>query len=268
MTLYRSFLILDMNVNFANPVGPYDLMFNRCAGKYCHVEISLKMNTDLFRVLVQTSMDEAYDPAMLEDVLKRTKGTSLRTLHVCFYIMWGGVVSVRFLNTLTNDPLMRPPELPVYDTLHVSLNDDEIETVVRYNIKQLGRAYDIPRAVFLLTRFTLRLDGEPKKFFCSQLVMYTFRAAKLYTTSLESISNINHMSPTDVFEWLSVQKPRSQERENKSEDKPNEEQREIKENKEGDVREAVDVSPTMGAEKAKTEDENEEEYDIVSERVV
>ena len=194
-----------MNVNFANPVGPYDILWNKCAGKYCHVEISLKMDTSLFRVLVDTSMDTAYDPAMLQDILSRTKGTTLKTLHLCFYIMWGGVVSLRFLDDLSNDALMRPPESPVYDTIHIPLTEEETHRVVKYNLQHLGRSYDIPRALFLLTAFTLRLNGEPDKFFCSQLVMYTLRDAGLHADAIKQVENINHMTPTDVFDWLSVQ---------------------------------------------------------------
>lgn len=195
-----------MNVNFANPVGPYDILWNKCAGKYCHVEISLKMDTSLFRVLVDTSMETAYDPAMLQDILSRTKGTTLKTLHLCFYIMWGGVVSLRFLDELSNDALMRPPEPPVYDTIHIPLTEEETHRVVKYNLQHLGRSYDIPRALFLLTVFTLRLNGEPEKFFCSQLVMYTLRDAGLHADAIKQVENINHMTPTDVFDWLSVQK--------------------------------------------------------------
>jgi hypothetical protein len=206
-----------MNVNFANPVGPYDILWNKCAGKYCHVEISLKMDTSLFRVLVDTSMDTAYDPAMLQDILSRTKGTTLKTLHLCFYIMWGGVVSLRFLDELSNDALMRPPEPPVYDTIHIPLTEEETHRVVKYNLQHLGRSYDIPRALFLLTAFTLRLNGEPDKFFCSQLVMYTLRDAGLHADAIKQVENINHMTPTDVFDWLSVQHE-TEESESKTDD--------------------------------------------------
>jgi len=198
-----------MNVNFANPVGPYDILWNKCAGKYCHVEISLKMETSLFRVLVDTSMDTAYNPSMLQDILSRTKGTTLKTLHLCFYIMWGGVVSLRFLDDLSNDALMRPPESPVYDTIPIPLTEEETHRIIKYNLKHLGRSYDIPRALFLLTVFTLRLNGEPDKFFCSQLIMYTLRDAGIHADAIRQIENINHMTPTDVFDWLSVQKPHS-----------------------------------------------------------
>jgi len=197
-----------LKVNFANPIGPYDLMLNKCAGKYCHAEISLEIDTGLFRVMVETTMVDAYDPAMLQDILNRTKGSGLQTLNVCFYIMFGGIVSLRFLNILSDDPLMRPPELPVYDVIEIPLGDEEFHTIIQYNLKQLGRSYDIPRALFLLTSFTLRLHGEPDKFFCSQLVMYTLREAKIYADQIATLRDINHMTPTNVYDWLSAQKQR------------------------------------------------------------
>ena len=39
---------MDLNISFAKPVGPYDLLWNKCVGQYCHVEISIEMEKDLF----------------------------------------------------------------------------------------------------------------------------------------------------------------------------------------------------------------------------
>ena len=47
---------------------------------------------------------------------------------------------------------------------------------------------------------TLRVEDEdPKKFFCSQMMMYMLKTQKLFTVK---DVNINHMKPDDVYAWL------------------------------------------------------------------
>ena len=125
-------------------------------------------------------------------------------LHVCFYILFGDVVNVRFLTELSDDSFFKPPSQPVYDTVEVKLNDLEaLQQLVTWSVCQLGKSYDIPRAVLLMTPFTLRLEEEnPEKYFCSQMIMYLFRSQNLFdTTNI----NINHMKPDDVWTWLNTQ---------------------------------------------------------------
>lgn len=192
---------MDLHINFAKPVGPYDMTWNKCVPTYCHVEMSIEIEKDLFSVIVDSNVSLAHDPTILETLLKRLKQSSVKTLHVCFYIMWGDVVSVRFLDDLNDDPLMRPPEQPIYDSIVIPLQVETLQTLVGYNLRQLGKPYDIPRAILLLVSFTLRSnDGEtPSKFFCSQLVMHTLKECELYDVSK---LNIDHMTPLNVYEWL------------------------------------------------------------------
>lgn len=192
---------MDLHINFARPIGPYDMTWNKCVPTYCHVEISIEIDKDLFAVIIDSNVSVAHKPSILENLLKRLKMTSLKTLHVCFYIMWGDVVSVRFLDDLNDDPLFRSPEKPIYDSIVVPLDVETLQKVVAYNVRQLGKPYDIPRALLLLASFTLRsVNGEtPSKFFCSQLVMYTLKDCGIYDVS---DLNIDHMTPLNVYEWL------------------------------------------------------------------
>ena len=206
---------MELSINFANKVGPYDMFLNKCApGRFCHVEISTKIETAVFRVMIDNIYDQAYSKEMMDTLLQRTLDITVQTLHVCFYIMWGGVVSIRFLNTLSDDALMRPPEEPVYDTVVIPMDIDKFEQVVSYNLRQLGRAYDIPRAVLLMSHFTLRTPGPPEKFFCSQLVMHMFMECGIYVESIRLLNDINHMTPTDVYDWLIEQQTPSVSNEN------------------------------------------------------
>lgn len=200
---------MDLKISFARPVGPYDMLWNKCVGKFCHVEMSVEMDKDLFRVMVDSNIEHAYSPKTLEDIMKRTKDIELKTLNVCFYIMWGEVVSVRFLTSLHDDPLMSPPRGPVYENIVLQLEVEELQQVIGYNLRQLGKPYDIPRALLLFSHVTLRTDEEPDKFFCSQLIMYTLLNSGLYVDEIKLLKDINHMTPTNVYDWLVKQKPKT-----------------------------------------------------------
>ena len=200
---------MDLKISFARPVGPYDMLWNKCTGKFCHVEMSCEMDRDLFRVMVDSNIEHAYSPKTLEDIMKRTKDTELKKLNVCFYIMWGDVVSIRFLTNLHDNPLMSPPRGPVYENINLQLEVEELQLIIGYNLKQLGKPYDIPRALLLLSHVTLRMDGDPDKFFCSQLVMHTLLHGGLYTKEIKKLNNIKHMTPTNVYDWLVKQEPKT-----------------------------------------------------------
>ena len=72
--------------------------------------------------------------------------------------------------------------------------------VIKWNIRMLGRSYDIPRAILLLTPFSIPPGQRPEKFFCSQLVMYMIKENEIF--SVEDTYDIDHMKPDDVYEWL------------------------------------------------------------------
>ncbi len=198
---------MDLHINFAKPVGPYDMTWNKCVPTYCHVEMSIEIEKDLFSVIVDTNVSSAHNPSLLENLLARLKSSSLKKLNVCFYIMWGDVVSIRFLDDLNEDPLLRPPEQPIYDTITIPLEVETLQKVIGYNLRQLGKSYDIPRALLLLASFTLRTNPNevPAKFFCSQLIMHTLKHSGLFDESISKLEDINHMTPLNVYEWLSKQ---------------------------------------------------------------
>jgi hypothetical protein len=195
-----------ISINFANPLGPYDNYFNRCAGRYCHVEMTLKIDCQIFRALVDANVSDAHAPEMLQQLLNRSKDYE-GDVTVCFFILWGGVVSVRFLSELADDAFFRPPEQPVYDSINVNIKDiSELHKLISWQLKHVGRLYDIPRALCLLIPVTIRLDGNPYKFFCSQMLMHMFKDNEMFDTS--ALVDINHMKPDCVYDWLIEQKER------------------------------------------------------------
>lgn len=196
---------MDLKVSFARPVGPYDMLWNKCTGRFCHVELSIELDRDLFRVMVDTNISTAYNPSTLEGIMKRTKVSDLKKLNVCFYVMWGEVVSLRYLSELSEDPFLSPPTQPVYETITIPMELEEMQSIIGYSLRQLGKPYDIPRAILLFSHVTLRIEGEPEQFFCSQLIMHTLKEAGIYKNEIEALKDINHMSPVAVYEWLSKQ---------------------------------------------------------------
>ena len=187
---------MNLNVHFAKPVKVYDSMFNKCVGRYCHTEISLELDAGLLAVIIDSCIEDAYAPTELESLLKRVR-TKKGMLHLCFYILWNDKVSVRFYNDMAGDEFNNPtPE--VYDTITLELGDIEtLKNFVSYNLRQLNKPYDIVRAIALFLPITLRLEEEPSRFFCSQLVMHSLKQI-----GITSNTNINHMKPDDVYDWL------------------------------------------------------------------
>lgn len=200
---------MDLKISFARPVGPYDMLWNKCTGKFCHVEMSIELEKDLFRVIVDSNIERAFNSSILEGIMKRTKMSDLKKLNICFYIMWGEEVSLRYLSELSDDPFMSPAAEPVYETISIPLELEEMQQVIGYLLCQLGKPYDIPRALLTFSHVTLRLQGEPDKFFCSQLVMHALKYAEIYKDEMKECKDINHMQPECVYQWLSKQEPRS-----------------------------------------------------------
>jgi len=183
-------------VHFAKPVSVYDNWINKCVGRYCHCEISVKMDAALFSVMVDSAISEAYAPAYLEKILKKTKRVKGK-LHFCFYVLLNDYVDIRFFNDLGDDFYNPVPE--VYDTIEIEIDSmQRLKDFVVYNLCQLGKSYDLCRAVCLYLPFTLRTH-QPDKFFCSQLVMHSLNHIDITTDQ-----DINHMKPDDVYDWLTI----------------------------------------------------------------
>lgn len=194
---------MELSLNFAYPIECYDNFFNKCAGIFCHVEYSLKIDTALFRLIIDQHLDDVYDPQLCQSILKKTKHHT-GDLNVCFYILFGGVVSLRFLSNLSDDAFTRPPAAPVYDIITLPIEDlEKLQSVVKWSVCQLGKSYDIPRALLTMTPLTLRLaDENPDQYFCSQMMMYLFKTQNFFDVTGV---NINHMKPDDVWVWLNEQ---------------------------------------------------------------
>lgn len=188
-----------LSINFANPVECYDNFMNKCAGKYCHVELSITIDVPVLRVLINFAQNDAFNPQMCQTLLnnlKQKKGE----MNIAFYILFGDVVSMRILNDMEEDTFLRPAKHPIYSMLKIPVEEEKLHEVITWNVKHLGRKYDIPRALLLLTPWSLPLENPPEEFFCSQIIMYMIKENNL--VPVEDDLDIDHMKPDDVYRWL------------------------------------------------------------------
>jgi len=187
---------MNINVHFAKPVSIYDNYVNKCTGKYCHCEVSMELDSQLFSVIIDSAVQNAYDPEYLQKLLKKVQ-LSKGSVHFCFYVLLNEVVSIRFFNDL-GDTFNSPPTEEIYDTITIEMSGiEELKSYITWNLCQLNKPYDILRACLLFLPVTLRTDNNPDKFFCSQLVMHSLK--DIYPCD----KDINHMKPDDVYEWMS-----------------------------------------------------------------
>lgn len=187
---------MELKVHFAKPVSIFDNFINKCVGKYCHCETSIRIDASLLCVMIDTAISEAYAPSYLEKLLKKMKLLKGK-VEICFYILWNDVVSIRFFNRLGDD--FHNPTDEVYDTIVVEINSIEhLKEYIIWNLCQVGKPYDFLSAACLFLPVTLK-NEMPQKFFCSQLVMHGLREI-----GLQPDTDINHMKPDDVYEWLTI----------------------------------------------------------------
>jgi len=186
---------MQLDIAFAKPIGPYRNPINFIPSTYCHVEVSFHTTAANFRRQLTQYMEGSYEPAKVQKLLNRIRKIK-GPIIVCFYINWGETVSCRYLSEIIDDPYLRPPEAPVYDTLKVTMNLEQSDQLVKFYLRNIGKKYDYCRAVLSLFPFTLR-SHDPNKFFCSQLVL-----ASLKEIGIEYKGNSNHVLPIDVYRFL------------------------------------------------------------------
>ena len=191
---------MELCINFAFPVQCYDNILNKCAGKYCHVETSITMDVSMLRFLFDTVLNDCYSPSICQNVINNMKDLK-GDIMVSFYILFGDIMSMRILSEEEENTFLQPPTSNIYDTLKIKLDEEHMYEVIKWNISMLGRSYDIPRAILLLTPFSIPPEQRPEKFFCSQVVMYMIKETNI--VEVEEGLDIDHMKPDDVFNWLS-----------------------------------------------------------------
>ena len=186
---------MQLDVSFANPVGPYKNPMNYIPRTYCHVELSFHTTATTFRRQLTQYIEGSYSPADVQVLMNRIRRYNGK-LIVCFYINWGETVSCRYLSELVDDPYLRPPEKPIYDTIPVKISIEQSDSLVKFYLRNLGKPYDYFRAVLSLCPVTLR-SSNPNRFYCAQLVLHSLKEV-----GIEFDCDIDHVSPLDVYKLL------------------------------------------------------------------
>lgn len=190
---------MDLCINFANPVQCYDNILNKCAGKYCHVECSTTINVSMLRFLFDVVLTDCYAPNICQNVINNIMNLE-GDVTIAFYILFGDIMSMRILNEHEENSFLQLPKAPIYEVIKIKLEEEKMYEVIKWNIRMLGRKYDIPRAVLLLTPISIPLRDRPENFFCSQIVMYMLKENNI--VEIDDTLDINHMKPDHVYEWL------------------------------------------------------------------
>lgn len=188
---------MNVNIHFAKPVSIYDNTINKCAGRFCHCEVSIELDSDILAVIIDSCIQEAHDPLYLTKLLLKVKKIK-KKIHFCFYVLLNEVVSIRFFNDL-GDEFNAPPDDEIYETIKIEVESiEKLKEYITWNLCQINKPYDLVRAALLFFPVTLRTLDIPDKFFCSQLVMHSLKKLEMPMPD----KDINHMKPDDVYDWL------------------------------------------------------------------
>ena len=188
---------MQLDVAFAKPIGPYNNPINHIVRPYCHVEVSFHTTAETFRKQLAEVEADSTRSQSLELATKRISKIKGK-IAVCFFINWGGVVSLRYLSDMIDDPYLRPPEAPVYDVVPIEMTLDQSEKLVKFYLNSLGKEYDYARAILSLCPITLRTVNE-NKFYCAQLVLRS-----LESMGMKFECDVNHVTPQDVHKLLTI----------------------------------------------------------------
>ena len=190
---------MEICINFALPIECYDNMLNKCAGRFCHVETSLTIDVSMLRFLFDAVLEKSYAPNLCQSIVNNLKNKQ-GEITVAFYILFGDILSMRVLDDKEENVFYQPPTESIYETVTLTLEEEKMYDVIKWNICMLGRNYDIIRAVLLLSPITFSSPERPEKFFCSQLIMYMLKENNII--NIEDSLNIDHMKPDHVYQWL------------------------------------------------------------------
>lgn len=146
--------------SFREPTGIFSGWFNRFAatatgGNFCHSEFVFKWTPDQIKQILHLI------PSLETSLVEETD-----TIHVAFYVMWGGQVGYRLLSEHAENPFWR---LPVNNMLHIPLQFQEEKRMFEFCMKQYGKNYDRVGAlgsVIPIRKHKLEYDS----YFCSQLM--------------------------------------------------------------------------------------------------
>ena len=180
---------------FARPVGIYNNWFNKVVayitgGSFCHSEFVFTWSeeeADAYFGSMDTPLANSYK-RYIED----------GKLHVCFYILWGDVLSYRLLKYQHNNPFYRIADEAQSANIPINVTMDEEKKMVSFLLNQCGKSYDYTAALMYYIPLRNSLT-EYDQYYCSELMVCTLQQVRM-------LSNVNPSgcTPNKLYTLLST----------------------------------------------------------------
>lgn len=172
---------MSITACFAKPTGLFDNWFNKLVskvtwGEYCHSEFIISWSETEAIAFLQK---HKYDLSVFEK-WKNYKGAE-DNINLCFYVLWGDVVTYRLLKHSHTNPFYRMPNDIQYTNVSLNLNMEQQHKAVHWLFKQMKKEYDYPGALGFFVPFRSASD-EYQSYFCSQLMVCAFHQIKYFTS--------------------------------------------------------------------------------------
>ena len=186
-----------LNAVFARPIGIFDNWFNKVVsvltlGDYCHSEFVFSWTEDEAETFFQQI--EGHDK--LKHNYKRYLEDGM--VHVCFYILWGDVLSYRLLKHQHNNPFYRILDETSAASVPITLSPSNEIKLGNFLLTQCGKPYDYAGA--LLYAVPLRKSNtEYPQYYCSELMVCALQQCRMLQNVTPSA-----VTPNKLYKLLTV----------------------------------------------------------------
>ena len=172
---------MSVSASFAKPTGLFDNWFNKLVskvtfGEYCHCEFIFSWSEAEAIEFLQTNK---FDLKIL-DKWKKYKGEE-ENINLCFYVLWGDVVTYRLLKHSHTNPFYRMPNDIQYTNVALNLTKANQHKLLLWLFRQMKKEYDYPGALGFFVPFR-RSHDEYESYFCSQLMVCGFHQIQYFTS--------------------------------------------------------------------------------------
>tara|TARA_B110000008_G_scaffold279507_1_gene326885 strand:+ start:2179 stop:2742 length:564 start_codon:yes stop_codon:yes gene_type:complete len=180
-----------LNAVFARPVGIFDNWFNKVVsymtgGNFCHSEF----------VFSWTPTEAKHFFSNLEghDKFKNNYKRYIEDgkLHVCFYILWGDVLSYRLLKYQHNNPFYRVLDDSQAEKLRINLSQENEMKIASFLMSQCGKPYDYTAAVCYFVPLR-NSSPEYEQYYCSELMVCALQQCRMLLEVNPSGITPNHL---------------------------------------------------------------------------
>jgi len=186
-----------LNAVFARPVGIFDNWFNRfvcglTGGDYCHSEFVFSWT--------EKQAEAFFEQVEGHDKFKSNYRRYIEdgNLHICFYILWGDVLSYRLLKFQHNNPFYRILDDSQASKVPITLTDQNETKLANFLLEQIGKPYDYGAALmyFVPLRNT---QTEYPQYYCSELMVCALQQCRM----LQDV-NPSGVTPNHLYRLLVV----------------------------------------------------------------